>query len=69
LTDADFATLDKNGDELLSLAELEAQLQPTTGCCEAGTGAAKLERYLGDFFLLGVALMTLLGWTALGRKH
>ena len=69
LTNADFATLDRDDDGFLSLAELQAQLEPTTGCCEAGKAQAKLQHYLGDFFLLGVALMTLLGWSALTRKN
>ena len=69
LTDGDFDTLDQNSDGFLSLAELNAQLEPGTGCCEAGNTAAKLQHYLGDLFLMGVALMTLVTWTGVTRKN
>ncbi len=69
LTEGDFDTLDENGDGFLSLAELEAWLDPGAGCCEAGNASAKVQRYLGDLFLMGVALMTLVGWSAVARKN
>ncbi len=72
LTPAQFATLDTNGDQLLSPSELaaaagtegETEGEEAVGCnCTGVKGVKDVKKYLGDFLLLGLSLLVLLGWT------
>ena len=59
---AAFDRLDTNGDGFLSQAELEAGagIQPPAGCvCNKTMSPLEIQKYLGDLFLLGVALLAL----------
>src|SRR5690606_7213482 len=70
-----FAAIDKNNDGLLSEAEIQASALPAEGEGE-GEGCALIAKStrsdlgnkIGDFFLLGIALVTLGAWSLLGRR-
>jgi hypothetical protein len=68
LTTSDFESLDTDADGFLSEAELEAQNTPEAGGCvfSGGGAASKAKEHITDFFLLGMAMLTLL---ALGRSR
>tara|TARA_R110001592_G_scaffold93608_5_gene271685 strand:- start:1068 stop:2489 length:1422 start_codon:yes stop_codon:yes gene_type:complete len=64
LTQSQFNEIDSNRDESLSETELTIFLNPSSpGGCPPSKAA--LKRYLGDFFLLGLAMVGLVAW----RKH
>ena len=62
---SEFDALDTNEDGLLSKDELDKTPPVNPGGCPASKLA--LPR-LGDLFLLGIALVVLLGTSALGRR-
>src|SRR5690606_37043508 len=70
LTLARFNALDTNGDGFLSESELEARLPaPVPGCALFTDGLAKSAgAAASEIFLLGVALLTLLGMSTV-RRH
>ena len=68
LTNAQFNALDRNDDGFLSPSELAAQVVQPSGCCQTGKSYRGPAGYVGDLFLLGLALVTLLGWNA-GRHE
>ena len=64
LGQAQFNTLDANGDQMLSQAELEAYLEPDDGaagcsCTKSAPGLGTLKKRLGDLFLLGLGMVAL----------
>ncbi len=71
-----FDALDKNQDGSLSEAELEKIIDdtlviddPYRGCTFNVNGTVNQARkYVGDMFLLGVALLTLLGMSGAARR-
>ncbi len=65
LSTDEFEELDANSDGFLSLAELEAQIEGPSGC----NVATKLRGTLGDVFLLGAALLTLVGFLRVTRTE
>jgi len=64
LTQAEFDALDSNKDGFLSETELGGTTTPETGCA---LGKAISGDRLGDFFLLGLSAMVMLGWG--GRRN
>lgn len=66
LAQSQFDALDLNTDGQLSRAELEAALGEGVGCpCNGAASTTQLQKYLGDFFLFGQALMVLMSaWAA-----
>jgi len=63
LTQEEFDELDLDSDGFLSEAELDERLNPApTGCCNNDATTKGLRDFLGDLFLLGIALVALAGW-------
>ena len=67
LTRALFDEWDTNNDGNLTQAELDAVNRPVG--CPLGKSTRDVTRALGDLFLLGIALLTLLGWSAASVKR
>jgi hypothetical protein len=66
ITAEQFSRLDSDGDGQVTQDELEALLNPDAGCgCrKSALGAEGLKRRLGDLFLFGLAMTTLLALRA-----
>jgi hypothetical protein len=71
LTPAQFASLDRNSDGYLTREELLEWLPEAErcGCCRRTPASTEtLKRYLGDWLLMGMALIALLALTTVRRK-
>jgi hypothetical protein len=69
LTQAEFDRLDADGDGVLTEDELKEIANPKCGCGGCGDNDGKsLSDLLGDWLLVGLSLMILLGFTAV-KKH
>jgi hypothetical protein len=65
LTRGQFDALDTNQDNLLSRAELGDIVPPPAGCPGAKSGGpGGWSDLMGDLFLLGAAMLTLVAWSA-----
>ena len=68
-----FDTLDSDGNRLISVAELEAFLGGDGAASSSCPGIKSLpgrglQEIVGDLFLLGVALLSLAGWSRFQEK-
>ncbi|MCK5862226.1 MAG: EF-hand domain-containing protein, partial [Candidatus Hydrogenedentes bacterium] len=73
MTQAQFNEIDTNADGSLSLDELETFLDKGCGCfssCRKGLGPVDtMKRMIGDWLLIGLALMVMVGWSTIGHSQ
>ena len=68
LTQSEFGEIDLDNNGFLTESEIEAFLAGTPeGCCNTSKSVVDLRDYLGDLFLLGLALFALMGWNRMVR--
>ncbi len=69
LTNGQFDEIDTDGDVLIDRDELDAVINPNTGCMGSAKfhGMGALKNYVSDLFLLGVIVLTLAGMSRLRR--
>ncbi len=69
LTEEQFTALDTDGDGFLTQAELNAILDEGCGCKGCNKGDAKsLGDLLGDWLLIGLSLIVLLGFASTQKR-
>ncbi len=74
ISEAHFDALDDDGDRLISLSELEAHLAGDSATNSGCPGSKVLpvqgfQEVFGDLFLLGVALLSLAGWSRFEERR